>query len=1823
MYFDTSHLALSMDGEATDTWRIIAFKGHAALNDDFQFQIDWYTRSSVYLKSLFGKTLCLEVGYGLQIFGIVTCCAQETGSQQQGDHYSLTFQSLLSQLRNKPTMHTWLNRTPEQVLKDLLLRHQIAQPLFEWNIKPLSPWRTQVQYQESDWHCFQRIISRSSLTYLLQPTSRMRMLITDDVRHLNTQGEPVVHYHEPQGMPRSGVCYDYEIHQTTHPKTLKVRGDIGDYPSSICSAEASLSSGGVGKIVIDECCLQDQVDADRYVKHQLAALTQQRWLLVLYCTTLDYWPGQVIRWALDDKRYRIIRAEFSVDEGQGQSIPGREGLRAYQKLTLVPADDPVVIPYDQYPLKRRAMLMADILGGGDVSPVDAEGRYQAEYLRGEVDPAVKPRDDVECSAQTPPMPFAQPLVGQHFGQHFPLDAKTRVVVAHVNGDLHQPWILGVMPHDNAPSPVTSANRKQHVVRTRKGHEWVQDDTKQHAFQQLKTANGNQWLRFSEEKGESNITLKNIAGTLHFTAGKSYELQSEGNLYQTIAGKHQVNIGDQYSLHCQSDIHYHAHTDLQVLAQKDIQSEANESAHITQASANYISQGNQVWQCDGDFDLSVDDEAIMQAGKALQISGDHIVFKTGLSKCTIINGKLTLEGKHITMIGNVGEDASEPTEEETPVTLPPPVKQEKNRKAIRLETISALPRWRKQLPTALFGELGTLLRLPHELQAKIIQSIQARYTPKTPEAAEELAIPSNLKDWTKHLNDPALITQAKHALYLNQAAELNPGWVYIFAICPNAPQVHPYHALHLYKEYAILNYGEACVYSEVNLEQQAGLDQRTPAGEGASIELPYQYIKGRKSLGRFHVYVMYSSVQLSWPRIHRYGGIDVYATCYKHLPEAQKTTLQKLQSQSSDTTLFKKRFGQALPQDKLEEAFRAQYKKKKTKPEPLSGTEQPSAWRRTSLYFTHAKQSIPFLLLDDPLGMVQTGNAITINLFTKLRATMDAIKHKKIKVRTEAGETERCFYQTAILTLQLFLKYNYPDIVKQNGYYTSTRDPNGKELPWAKAQGDLNKSLIAFCLNHHEREVLHQLIAQSQKIVTNILLQSWNQQDEQPKPAPYQGAWAVDIIECIIDFFAQPKATFAKGYVALYALYGITCEDSHVIDEKIHVDNQYINESHSYAYGGGSNQVITHYKKVKRYDILKTQVDTMIAPSGKTRQLAVNPPKLIKLNRPAGFAFVKALHQASFPLHHCIFPGEPDNSEQPYLNAQGKFNPEGLRYAWGNTEHAQHRIKENTEIKHGTDAFRSVLAHYAEHASEFNPTINKVVEASQVVEADQHIKSLYYQLLQHASNKDYRSIVKHLLGNVKKSKDLQAYLSIDGIKSAVHNMTATDLITAARNSTGLITLYLSIWDLKDEIVTATEQSMEAKGCWLTLACITRTMINMGGAISGLQESLSTVLGQERVEGWINNNELGQWCEEKTQAAFGKRLGLTDVITRWAVVSDVFNLAGTTMHLVNDLTGVGLRDPARVVGDVFDAGGNAFFSGAAAWGLADASNNTAAIRISAPLRDIHNAEAATDTTSMSLEATDEFIFGAITAPELFVFIGIGCIIVSNVASLFQHNQFQDWVSGCVFNKNGHFFKDWQQDKNGQFRALVDLLILPQFTLPKLKHHGKYNPTLTFKLAIPSLFGLFSEAHPKIHFDNQWIIACDQAYPHAIRPQLDHMWERTVTIPILHEEQKHIGYPVKLCQYHYDDIEKQIHAETTSAPPYTHISLELIPRGQLKLNEGIIPAQAIFPGEAPGWISKHIHWLSDILGTDNQHEDNGIRIKDGFWIGLKKLFYEDRRR
>jgi type VI secretion system secreted protein VgrG len=97
---------------------------------------------------------------------------------------------------------------------------------------------------------------------------------------------------------------------------------------------------------------------------------------------------------------------------------------------------------------------------GTPAPLDEHGSYKV----------VLPFDSVpkEAGRASRWIRMAQPLAGQGTGIHFPLHEGTEVVLAHVQGDPDRPLIVGAVPNARTPSPVTSANPTQSVIRTYSG-----------------------------------------------------------------------------------------------------------------------------------------------------------------------------------------------------------------------------------------------------------------------------------------------------------------------------------------------------------------------------------------------------------------------------------------------------------------------------------------------------------------------------------------------------------------------------------------------------------------------------------------------------------------------------------------------------------------------------------------------------------------------------------------------------------------------------------------------------------------------------------------------------------------------------------------------------------------------------------------------------------------------------------------------------------------------------------------------------------------------------------------------------------------------------------------------------------------------------------------------------------------------------------------------------------------------------------------------------------------------------------------------------------
>ncbi|MFH1197537.1 MAG: type VI secretion system tip protein TssI/VgrG [bacterium] len=99
--------------------------------------------------------------------------------------------------------------------------------------------------------------------------------------------------------------------------------------------------------------------------------------------------------------------------------------------------------------------------------IDDHGRYKAKMHFDLSD-----RSNGEA---TLPIRMSQPYSGTSYGIHFPNHAGTELVWSCLDGNIDRPVGLGTIPNPSQPSPVTSQNRTQNLIRTASGNEILMDD----------------------------------------------------------------------------------------------------------------------------------------------------------------------------------------------------------------------------------------------------------------------------------------------------------------------------------------------------------------------------------------------------------------------------------------------------------------------------------------------------------------------------------------------------------------------------------------------------------------------------------------------------------------------------------------------------------------------------------------------------------------------------------------------------------------------------------------------------------------------------------------------------------------------------------------------------------------------------------------------------------------------------------------------------------------------------------------------------------------------------------------------------------------------------------------------------------------------------------------------------------------------------------------------------------------------------------------------------------------------------------------------------
>ncbi|MFV1980041.1 MAG: type VI secretion system Vgr family protein, partial [Rhodothermia bacterium] len=475
-------------------------------------------------------------GEDRKIHGIVTHIRQANRVAEYVA-YSVVLEPRLRLLSLSFQSRIFRDATVEEIVTEVLSDSEITGGDLNWDLKThYDPREYVVQHQETDLDFISRLLEHEGIHYFFSHTDGHDKIIFSDGNHAHE----MVGGATPEFMYNPGASL---IPDESHREFISsfaaseyvVTGKfvLNDYnyrtPSTAIDVESNINPDMPGTKYEYGNHYADRSTGKRLAKVRNEEVECRRVKMSGKSNILHLESGYVfsqIRHFADSLNQDYLVHEVVHVASQAQSL-GVMGVDEYEdvytnEFRCVPASAPFR-PERITPVPQVAGITTGKIetGGGDYAYIDDDGRYRAKMhfdQSGETD-----------GAATRPIRMSQPYSGPDYGMHFPLHAGTEVVVAHVNGNIDRPVVLGTVPNPNNTSPSTSANKPQSVIRT-----WGKNE-----------------LTFDDKKGEENIYMH--ATKDHTVAIDNDEsISIEHDQSQSIGNDQTESIGNDQKLSVGND-----------------------------------------------------------------------------------------------------------------------------------------------------------------------------------------------------------------------------------------------------------------------------------------------------------------------------------------------------------------------------------------------------------------------------------------------------------------------------------------------------------------------------------------------------------------------------------------------------------------------------------------------------------------------------------------------------------------------------------------------------------------------------------------------------------------------------------------------------------------------------------------------------------------------------------------------------------------------------------------------------------------------------------------------------------------------------------------------------------------------------------------------------------------------------------------------------------------------------------------------------------------------------------------------------------------------
>ncbi|WP_437967188.1 type VI secretion system tip protein TssI/VgrG [Sorangium sp. So ce260] len=470
---DSLDIRLELAGFSSDVLQINSLSGREAISQLFAFDVEVACPSEA---AVDGQTFTGEA---------VAIVFEQDGVEQRRihgmvaevqDHLATLLDHRAYRLRIVPRAHRLtlvetteisMNKAVPELIKQKLELVGLSGSDVDFRLMGTYPTREfVVQYQETDFAFICRLAEHVGISFFFEhQDGQDTMVFTDSGTGFKpAAGAETVHFRE-RGETRD--VFEIAARAKLVPSVYVARDYNYRQPLLDLTSEHVLPAGYAGGVI--EFGGHYKTPAEGKELAQIRAEERQATQLVytgrsavcaLGAGGRSMLEGHPIVEALD---LLFVEVEHQATQAAGGRGGGDAPQRYLNTFRAIPSKNtyrpPRVTPVPRISGVVTGIVDAGPGGGSNDAQIDDQGRYLIRFLFD---------TGAAGGVSSRPVRMLQNHAGANYGTHFPLKPGTEVLIAFVNGDPDRPVIVGAAPNPLTPSPVNSANRSTHRIKTQGG-----------------------------------------------------------------------------------------------------------------------------------------------------------------------------------------------------------------------------------------------------------------------------------------------------------------------------------------------------------------------------------------------------------------------------------------------------------------------------------------------------------------------------------------------------------------------------------------------------------------------------------------------------------------------------------------------------------------------------------------------------------------------------------------------------------------------------------------------------------------------------------------------------------------------------------------------------------------------------------------------------------------------------------------------------------------------------------------------------------------------------------------------------------------------------------------------------------------------------------------------------------------------------------------------------------------------------------------------------------------------------------------------------------